>query len=84
MWLTHNLTPSTISLQRTIVSMLIVLAIDCMRTSDSQKESAKKMYRDIAAEFQKIKNRAKGKVKRNSNLKEEQRFQKGFQQKDQK
>ena len=59
-WLTHNLTPSTIE----NYCFNIVLAIDSMRTSDSQKESAKRFYRDIAAEFQRIKNREKGKVKK--------------------
>ena len=66
-WLTHNLTPSTIE----NYCFNIVLAIDSMRTSDSQKESAKRFYRDIAAEFQRIKSRENCKVKRNLNLKEE-------------
>ena len=35
-----------------------------MCTSDAQKKSAKRFYRDIAAEFQRIKNREKGKVKK--------------------
>ena len=62
-WLTHNLTPSTIE----NFCFNIVLAIDFMRTSDSPKkikESAKRFYRDIAAEFQRIKNRENCKVKK--------------------
>ena len=46
-WSTHNLTPSTI----VNYCFNIVLAIESMRTSESQKESAKRFYRDIAAEF---------------------------------
>ena len=42
----------------------IVLAINSMHTSDSQIESAKRFYRDIAAEFQRIKNRENCKVKK--------------------
>ena len=59
-WLTHNLTPSTI----VNYCFNIVLAIESMRTSESQKETAKRFYRDIAAEFQRIKNREKGIVKK--------------------
>ena len=52
----YNLTPATVEKY----CFNIVIAIDSISTSGSQKESAKSFYRDIAAGFQRNKNREKG------------------------